>query len=346
MAAREDARPVMPPRLRFGVAYDFRNPEGSGLATSELYASILEQAAWIDELGFDEIWLTEHHFVEDGYLPSFVAAAGAIAARTERVRISSDVLLLPFQHPVRLAEDLAVLDVLSGGRIELGVGMGYAPHEFRAFGIARSRRVSLTEEGVEILRRAWGGERFSFHGKRYSFDDVLVRPRPLQPGGPPLWIAAMSEAGALRAARLDTHLLPQGDRRLVLEPWRAALAASGRSAADYRVGIIRPWLVSDDPERDWPRIREAERYKARLYTDWLREADDATTLGLEGKRADPIPQTWIVGDAEHCRAQLESFVREFELTDVVTWGALPGLSPELLNRSHERFAREVLPHFR
>ncbi|MEZ5266467.1 MAG: LLM class flavin-dependent oxidoreductase [Acidimicrobiales bacterium] len=113
-------------------------------------------------------------------------------ARTKRVRISTDICLAPFAHPLRLAEDLAVLDNLSNGRMELGLGMGYAPHEFKGFGIPQSRRVSLTEELVEILQLAWSGERFTFHGKRYHVEDVAVFPKPVQPGGPPLWIAGMS----------------------------------------------------------------------------------------------------------------------------------------------------------
>src|SRR5436309_12695272 len=171
--------------LRLGVVYDFRNPPDSGIPTEHLYAEILEQVAWLDGLGLDLVWFTEHHFVDDGYLPSWTPVAGAMAARTSRVRFSSDICLLPFSHPVRLAEDLAVLDNLSGGRVELGVGMGYAPHEFRGFGIPISRRVSLTEEGVDVMRLAWTGERFSYAGKRYAIDDLLVTPKPVQPGGPP-----------------------------------------------------------------------------------------------------------------------------------------------------------------
>lgn len=334
----------MPPPLRFGVAYDFRNPPGSGLSNADLYARVLAQAERVDRLGFDLIWLTEHHFVEDGYLPSFVAVAGALAARTRRARISSDVVLLPFQHPLRFAEDLAVLDNVSGGRIELGVGMGYAAHEFAAFGVERRARVGLTEEGLAVLKLAFSGERFDFAGEHWRFSGACVRPRPVQPGGPPLWLAAMSEAGARRAARLGLHLLPQGDRRLVLDPWRAALAAAGEDATQRRVGIIRPWLITRDRARDWPAIREAERYKARLYADWIRESGDA--VSFMGGEATAIPQTWIVGDADAVFSELAEFVARFGFTDVVTWAAPPGIAPEALDASLESFARDVLPRLR
>ena len=188
-----------------------------------MYAQTIEQIALLDELGLDVVWFSEHHFVDDGYLPSFAPVAGAAAAVTKRMRISTNIAIVPFSHPLRLAEDLAVLDQLSGGRIEFGVGLGYAPHEFRGFGFPISHRVSLTEECVDILRLAWSGERFSYAGKRYHFDDVRVTPEPVQPGGPPLWMAVSSPPGVERAVRFGTHVLPQGPR---VAPRRVARAKS------------------------------------------------------------------------------------------------------------------------
>jgi alkanesulfonate monooxygenase SsuD/methylene tetrahydromethanopterin reductase-like flavin-dependent oxidoreductase (luciferase family) len=329
------------------LAYDFRNPPTSGLDNGWLYGEILDQIAWIDGLGFDLVWTTEHHFVEDGYLPSFVAAAGAIAARTKHVRISSDIVLLPFHNALRLAEDMAVLDCISNGRMEIGIGMGYAPHEFEIFGIPRSRRVSLTEEGIEVMRLAWEGERFSYAGKRYQIEGALVRPRTVQPGGPPIWIAAMSEGGAKRAARMRTHLLPQGERDAVLDPFLAHHREHGIDANQYRIGIIRPWLITDDKERDWPPVRDAERYKARLYQDWIAAAEDGASVVMMGPEKDkPIPQHWIVGDSEACYRTLREFIIEYGVTDIVSWGAAPGLDPKLLNESHQRFASEVMPRLK
>ena len=329
--------------LRAGVVYDFRNPPDSGIETSTLYAEILDQVAWLDQLGLDLVWFTEHHFVDDGYLPSWIPVAAAMAARTRRVRFSSDICLLPFSHPIRLAEDLAVLDNLSGGRIEIGVGMGYAPHEFRGFGIPLPQRLSRTEEGLEVLRRCFAGERFSFHGKRYDFDDVVIRPGYVQPGGPPLWLAAMSESGARRAARFDCHLLPQGPREQVLDPWREALRTSGRDPADYRVGIIRSCFVTDDRERDWPAVRAAERYRGQLYSRFFAEAGHHVSWYRDESR---IPQTWVVGEVEHCVAELSAFIAEHGITDLVTWAVPPGLRPRQMNASLERFAREVVPRLK
>ena len=331
------------PPLRLGVVYDFRNPPDSAIPTPRLYAEILEQVAWLDRLGLDLVWFTEHHFVDDGYLPSWTPVAGAMAARTSRVRFSSDICLLPFSHPVRLAEDLAVLDNLSGGRLEIGIGMGYAPHEFRGFGIPLPQRLSRTEEGLEVLRRCFAGECFSFHGARYDFDDVVIRPGYVQPGGPPLWLAAMSAAGAHRAARFDCHLLPQGPRDEVLDPWREAVRAAGRDPDARRVGIIRGCLVTDDRERDWPAVRAAERYRGQLYARFFAEAGRFQAVARDAPR---IPQTWVVGDVDHCAAELSSFVADHGITDLVTWAVPPGMRPEQMNASLERFARDVAPRLR
>jgi len=332
------------PTFRCGVTYDFRNPPGSGLTDTAVYSGILEQAVLVDQWGFDHIWLTEHHFVDDGYLPSPMVAAAAIAARTRRVRISTDILILPFHHPLRLAEDWAVLDVLSGGRMELGVGMGYAAHEFRGFGINRKQRRSRTLEGVEVLRRAWSGERFTHRGTHWTFEDVQVSPRPVQPGGPPLWMAAMTEAGARRAGRLGLNLLPQGERHAVLDPWRAEMAAHGRDPDQYRVGIIRGVLVTDDPERDWLPLREAERYKAGRYAEWIGGSGDSYTfMNTEG---DVISQRWLIGDTATVTASLQQFVLDYGLTDIAVIGNCPGVLADRLNASLERLAREVLPALR
>ena len=260
--------------LRFGVVHDFRAPPDSGVPLTRVYAETFEQIELVERWGLDLCWFTEHHFIDDGYLPNFVPVAGAAAARTSRLRFSTDICLLPFRHPVRLAEDLAILDNISDGRMELGVGMGYAAHEFAGFGLPRSRRVSLTEEAIEVLRGAWSGAPFSFEGKRWSFRDLRVTPDPVQPGGPPLWVAATSRAGAARAARFDAHLLPQGPRPSVLDPWREELRRDGRDPAQRRVGLIRGVFVTDDPERDWPPVAAAERYRRRVYVGLIKASGD------------------------------------------------------------------------
>ena len=328
-------------RLRMGVCYDFRNPPDSGIKDSQLYKEILEQVQWLDEMGADLVWFTEHHFIEDGYLPSWIPIAGAMAAITNNVRFGTDICLMPFNHPIRLAEDLAVLDNISNGRVEVGLGMGYAPHEFKGFGFPVSHRLSLMNEGIEVLQRCFTGEKFSYEGKRYNFEDVIITPGYIQEGGPPLWIAAMSEAGALRAAKYDTNFLPQGLKKKSFDPWKEALLSSGRNPADYRVGIIRSILVTNDKDSDWEPIRQSERYRMQLYKRFFKESGEGF-----GEQGEPVPQTWIVGTVEDCINEMKQFILEFGITDIVTMAMPPGIRAKEMYQSLELLFTQVVPRLK
>ena len=332
----------MAPNFRFGVMYDCRRTPDSDMTMTDVYDATIEQAAFADELGFDHAWFTEHHFLEDGYLPAFQPLAGAIAARTNNIRISTDIALMPLYHPIRLAEELAILDHISHGRMELGLGMGYVPEEFKAFGVPLKNRVSMTEEGIQILRLAWGDGPFSFDGKRYQLDNVDVHPKPVQPGGPPLWIAAMSTPGAMRAARFGTNLLPQGRRAEVLDPYRQAVADGGADPTERRVGIIRSFYVSDDRERDWPIIRQAERFRMSVYDKFM----DATPDDYGWREPGGIPQGSFMGTVDECVGEIVSFVQEFGITDIASSGLPPGVEPEFMANNLNRLASEVLPEVR
>jgi alkanesulfonate monooxygenase SsuD/methylene tetrahydromethanopterin reductase-like flavin-dependent oxidoreductase (luciferase family) len=152
--------------IRFGLWYDFRNPSQWRQSSERLYGEILDQIAWGETHGFDDVWLSEHHFIEDGYLPSILPVAAAIAARTKRIRIASGVLLMPFHNPVRLAEDMAVVDIISGGRFELGVGVGFKHEEFEGFGVPFKERGARTNQSLEIIRRLLSGETSSSRTSR------------------------------------------------------------------------------------------------------------------------------------------------------------------------------------
>src|ERR1700758_1914722 len=144
-------------KIRFGLWYDFRNPPEWRQASDRLYSEILDQIAWGESHGFDDVWLSEHHFIDDGYLPSMLPTAAAIAARTKKIRIALAELLRPFQNPVRLAEDVAVVDVISGGRLELGVGVGYKVEEFEGFAVPFNERGARTNEALGLVRRLLDG---------------------------------------------------------------------------------------------------------------------------------------------------------------------------------------------
>src|SRR5580704_4576161 len=165
-------------KIRFGLWYDFRNPTQWPQSADRLYAETLDQIAWGENHGFDDVWLSEHHFIEDGYVPSIMPMPAAIAARTKRIRISSGVLLMPFHNPVRLAEDIAVVDAVSGGRFELGVGVGYKLEEFEGFNVAFKERGGRTNEALGIIRRLLDGETLTSKGKFFELKNVKVTPEP------------------------------------------------------------------------------------------------------------------------------------------------------------------------
>ena len=187
----------------------------------------------------------------------------------------------------------------------------------------------------------FSGERFSYHGKRYQFEDVKITPGYVQPGGPPLWIAAMSEAGAQRAAHYNTNFLPQGVKAESYDPWVNALQDSGRNPDDYRVGIIRSILVTDDKASDWPAVRASERYRMQLYRQFFAESGEG--FGREGEQ---VPQTWIVGDVEHCVAELKHFIKTFAITDIVSMAVPPGMRTGYMHDSLERLFTQVVPRLK
>ena len=180
--------------------FSFRNPAQWRRPFADVYADELRLIQDAEAMGYDTIWLTEHHFADDGYSPSVVTIAAAIAAATSRVRIGFNLMLLPLHNAIRVAEDVATLDVISNGRVDFGVGQGYAAHEFLGYGIDRSERLSRFVEGLDVLQGLWTGEPFSYQGAHYQIEDARLVPRPVQ-DPMPIWIGATAEAGVRRAGR-------------------------------------------------------------------------------------------------------------------------------------------------
>src|SRR5215468_7213333 len=187
--------------MKFGLYSSIANPP-RGEHLDRCIDEVIAEAQLAEASGFDSCFFGEHHQDRDGFLPSPLIVATAVAARTSRLRVGTSVILLPLHHPVRVAEDVITLDLVSKGRVILGVGIGYQPADFRAFSVPMEDRAGRFEESIDILRRCWAGERFSFHGKHYSLDDVQILPRPYQMSGPPLWIGASIDAAARRAGRI------------------------------------------------------------------------------------------------------------------------------------------------
>jgi natural product biosynthesis luciferase-like monooxygenase protein len=232
----------------------FEAPQGRSEA--EMVTEQIELMEAAEELGFDSVWPAEHHFSEYGFCASPALSLAAIARRTSRLRLGTGVVVLPFNNPVRVAEDYAMLDNLSGGRVELGVGRGYQPTEFAGFGVDQSRSREIFDEALEVIRRAWTCERFDFEGRWFRYHDLAVRPRPLQRPHPPIWLAALSEETYEKAGRLGTNLLCSPifggslvEARSRIERYREALEANGHDPADREVGALVMVYVADTQEQ-------------------------------------------------------------------------------------------------
>ena len=334
--------------VKFGLIYDFRNPPQWGRPSAELYDEVLEEIRYAEELGYDHVWITEHHFIEDGYTPSVLPVAAAVARETSRIRIGTWVLLLPLHNAVRVAEDAATVDVLSNGRFELGVGLGYRIEEFEGFGVDRRQRAGIMEESLEILTRGLNGETFSLEGRHYSVKNVRITPAPVQHPFP-LWVGARSEPAARRAARFGANLMIVADKP-VYDAYVDELRKLGKDPADHQLLAQGGGYVADDPEATWEQLLEHVRYVRDTYGKWYSEAAD---LGPE----DPLGMI-LQADDEALRGMFPVTTSE-AMTEIVRstldWlpadhliamSGPPGAPREIGRRSMELFAQEVMPHFR
>src|SRR5919109_4559603 len=181
-------------------------PPGSKRTFTQEYREILDMVRLAETLGFESAWVSEHHGSGDGYMPSLLPTLAGFAAATDRIKLGTGVVLTPFHHPLRLAEDAAVVDLISGGRLILGLGLGWRDEEYRMFDVPVRERVRRTEETVDILRKAWTGDRFSHEGKAFRFEDVAVTPRPEREGQdgeqPPIYLGGFVEDAVRRAGRI------------------------------------------------------------------------------------------------------------------------------------------------
>lgn len=330
-------------RVNFGLWYDFRNPEPWRLPFERLYAETLDQIARAEELGFDSVWLTEHHFAEDGYTPSPLVIAGAIGQRTRRIRIGTNLMLITIHDPVRLAEDAATLSLLTGGRFDLGVATGYRQLEFDAFKRKLVNRPSLIEEGVEIVRRAWRGDPIDFHGKRFSYGDIRVTPTPEH--APRLLIGGMAEPAIHRAARIGDGFLSTGG--IGHDLYLDGLAKAGKPLDDGAIYAGNWAIISPDPEREAATVGPHVLYQANEYVKWgafgppgeVPLFPDAPTAIENG-----LYELWTADTAvENLTALLRGCP---QIRDVHFWAQFPGESVASGSKRLEYVATQVLPRVR
>ncbi len=349
--------------MNIGLFFPFRNPPRWHRPFSEFYAEQLRQTQLAETLGYDTVWLTEHHFTEDGYSPSLLPIAGAIAGMTRRIRIGTFLLLLPLHNAVRVAEDAATVDVISNGRLDLGLGQGYSLAEFEGYGISRSERASRLEEGIAVIRGMWTQEPFSFEGKHYNLKDIRMSPKATQTPHPPLWIGAGAKKAVERAARLGCHFLGTADRA-AQETYDAALRANGHDPKDFNAAQLRWTYVAPTREQAWDEAQDHLHYMLMWYGRWLAEAKDfpgaeqfnqlpspaelrkTSQQHFDGDQYSPYINGPIIGSPEDVARELEKMSNSIRTTHLVLGMHLPGLDPAKTQRSMELFASEVMPNFR
>ncbi len=329
----------------FGLWYDFRQPVPFRQKYADFYAECLEEIEEGERLGFSDVWLSEHHYVDDGYLPSPFVAASAIAARTASIGIGTNILLLPLYHPLRVADDAAVVDLVSGGRFTLGVGAGYIPHEFEALGSSMKNRPSLMEEGTAVIRRALEEGRTGYEGKRWHFDDYPFEPRPAR-GHVPIHFGAVTESAVDRAARLaDGFLLGPGDPGETYRILQESLSRHGRDAESFPFTVSTNVFVDEDSDRAWELLAPAIAYRLNRYAEW------ATPKGEElpkPMRPEDLSRDEVAaaGTPEEVADRLVRLHREAPYDQLCFWGRPPGVTHEQALGSMRHFAEEVEPRVR
>jgi len=314
--------------MKAGVLQFFSWPERR-VAIETVYERALQRIEIMESSGYDAVWLAEHHFHSFSVCPSVHMMGLQVAARTRRIRIGTAVSLAAFYHPLRLAEEVAMLDIFSGGRVNWGAGRGFDTTEFRAFGVPPEESAARFVETVEVVMKAWCNERLTHAGRYYTFDDIEVLPKPHQQPHPPVWLAASSEEAIVRAAAKGFSILmdPHSSHRELARKRRlygSELERNGYTASGRVIPMARFIAIANSP-------REAEEV-ARRGARWLvgsyahPQGADAAKL----KRIDPD-----MGDSSGDAA-------ERYLNDVILYGTPDAVVDQLLSLRQDALLDYIL----
>jgi len=329
--------------MKFGVfSVVDHYPKELSRTSGDFYGELLEQVEAADDLGFDSFWIAEHHFHEYGAVPRPSIWMAAAAQRTRRIRLGAAVVVLPFDNPLRAAEDYAMVDVLSGGRLNLGVGSGYLQHEYEGFGISPEEKRERFDEALDVLLRAWTGERFCYEGRHHRVKDVQINVLPVQRPRPPVWIATLRSEGAtaIGARGFPVMLIPYASAESIDEiaagvrAFKEAFVAAGgwREEATVPFGLHTHCAETTAQARAEAR-EPIERYvRTRLYAR-QRPFDLLVEKNLIA-----------VGDPDEI-ARVARLYADAGLTHFLAIPNFGGLPHKQVMRSMELMARHVLSRF-
>jgi len=349
--------------MKFGVHYLLSCADDQSPA--QRYRETLEQATRAEALGFESVWPVEHHFHRAvSILPCPALLLAAIAARTSTLRLGTAIVQLPLAHPLRIAEELATLDVLSGGRVEFGVGRGGNPSHFAGFGVPMSESRDRMVEALDFIRQAWTSERFSFQGRFFQADDLALSPRPIQQPHPPIRVAANSAETAAWAGRegypvfFASNVNPLPRLRELVPVYRRARAEAGHPAAGGDdLTLLMPLYVGEDRRRVErevaPSVRQFAETAAAVFLGLVAKAPEAERPKLQAIAEQLCGMTYqtvnavtgIFDTPKACVERLQQVREEFNPGRVICWFNFGGMIPhDQVLRSMELFSARVLPH--
>ena len=312
------------------------------------YREALEEVVRGEELGFDSVWMEEHHSVVNHYWPSPLPVLAGFATRTSRVTLGTDILVAAFYHPVRLAEDIALLDVMSGGRVVLGAAIGYKPDEFTLYGVELEKRGARFEEQLAIVKGLWTQDTFSFRGKYYQVEGKL-EPKPIAKPHPPIWIGGWGEITLRRAATLADNWIPGPTAELprLLEGKKQFLAnrrAAGLTPPISEWPLTRDVIIADT-DREARELAERHimvSYRKEYAGGWRHPFIDASiATDLDTVKKD----RFLIGSPEQVIKDLRPFVEQYGMTHLICRLFFPGMPHRHIMRELELIAREVRPAF-
>lgn len=342
--------------MKFGLLFSQQVPPASGLSWREPYDDMLSCLPRAEDLGYESCFQVSHHAQKDGLCPGPLIACAGAAAVTKHMRVGTGVLLVPMYAPLKLAEDVAVLDNLSGGRFIFGVAPGYVAREFEAHGVPREERVGRFEEALDLMTRAWTEETFSFDGRYYKVPETQLTPKPAQSPHPPIWYGVSAKSSLRRAAKRHAVQIMSprhGPEELIdhFKPYEEAAAAEGWTIPERP--IIRSVFIAESHAKAEEIAAPALNY---LFTELygaasaagdrvLRAADGSVITNKDQVGFDNFKNRYIIGDPEFAIEQLELYRDAVQPTEIVCWMHMPGVRGSDAMRSVELFAREVIPHF-
>jgi len=319
----------------------------SPLQGTESFEETIRECERAETAGFDSVWLGEHHNNPVLY-PAPLVGLAAIAARTSRVSLGTGVLLLPLYHPMCVAEESAMVDMISGGRLILGIGAGYAPEEFAAFGLSVKQRGSRLDEGAALLRRLWTETGVTHHGRYYHVEGATVGPKSAQRPAPPIWFGAWTTPAIQRAARLGDAWLGGPSATLsellsCVESYRNACTETGKEPGT--IAAFRYVFVAPNTEQAVESAGDSfiQAYE-NMYFRWPHPVIKRPSgrLTIESLAQNRI----ILGDPETCIREITHFRQKLGLDHLICRFSVPGISRKASMASLDLFAQEIMPALR